>query len=80
MILFSWLTKNSRVGGGQEGVFMASARILFRCSKSSYGQMWTHLLSPPTSVYMAAAKGENSSLAGTASAQMSTTLPMLPVL
>ena len=33
-ILFSWLTRNSRVGGGQVAVLEASPRILLRSSRS----------------------------------------------
>ena len=78
--LFSCLIKNSRVDGvgGEGGSFGASARIRLRSFRSFYSQTWTHLLSPPSSLYMPAVKGEYFSRWGMASVQVAITLEMAP--
>ena len=77
-ILFSCLTKNSRVGGGQLGLVEASARILLRSSRSLYGQTCIHLFKPPSSLDIPAAKGEYYSRWGMAAVQRLSTSPMVP--
>src|SRR6266404_4563999 len=60
--MFSCLMNMPRVAGGQAPAARASSRIRKRSAASLYGQMWIHWLSGPSSVWPAAANGDNLTL------------------
>src|SRR6266404_2756775 len=77
--LFSCRTGRTPLCGGHAPPGLRdSSRMRARSPRSLYTQVWTNLLSPPSSLVQQAARGESSSRAGTALAHASSTFGISP--